>query len=165
MTRFRSIIVCLLSTISFGATSAHSQYAATQDSTLRGIKKAYVNFLDVGDGLGQEAASELYNGLTLELRKAGIRIARDSADVDMSQDAILNVALVTTKNGFVYDVILRMDVEQRATLVRTAKTLQLVTWYYEDIIQRASDHRRAAPLLLTKATNEFLSKWLDANGR
>jgi hypothetical protein len=162
----RNATVQLIGAVSlFIVTSAspvQAQYAETQDSTLRGLQKVLVNFVDYEGKVGPETSAQVYNSLTLELRKAGIRIARDSADLNLAQDAILNVTLITT-SGFSTTLSLRMDLEQHAQLARTKQTLRMVTWYHEDA-KSGLPKAVAGPLMLD-ATNQFLSVWLAANGR
>jgi hypothetical protein len=144
------------------ASSLEAQYAVTQDSTLRGLQKVLVNFIDYEGKVGPETSAQVYNSLTLELRKAGIRIARDSTDLNLAQDGILNVALIATP-GFSTSLTVRMDLEQHAQLARTKQTLRMVTWYHEDA-KSGAPKALAGPLMLD-ATNKFLSSWLAANGR
>ena len=144
------------------ASSLEAQYAETQDSTLRGLQKVLVNFVDYENKVGPETSAQVYNNLTLELRKAGIRIARDSADLNLAQDGIMNVALITT-SAFSTTVTLRMDIEQHAQLARTKQTLRMVTWYHED--WKSGLPKAVAGPLVLDATNKFLSMWLAANGR
>lgn len=141
-----------------------AQYAAAQDSTLAGLQKVYVVFSDVNQGLGVQAAEGLKNSAILELRKAGIRVARDMSELD-SNDAILNISFITYQRTFVLDVCFRMDLEQMAQLQRTKQTTRMVTWYYEKLIQNSAPVKDNAPILLTAGVNALLSKWLDMNGR
>lgn len=143
--------------------AAHAQYAATQDSTLVGVKKVYVNFTDANGVLGQPNAEQLANGVALELRKSGLRVVHSVKELT-NDDAILNVSVLATPRARTSDVSVRMDVEQVAQLQRTKQTLRMVTWYYEENASNAvvAD---AAPAMLGKGVNEFLAKWMDMNGR
>ena len=58
----------------------HAQYGVSQDSTRVGIKKVYRNFTDGNGGLGAADAASLSGNIALELRKAGIRVAKDRND-------------------------------------------------------------------------------------
>jgi hypothetical protein len=141
---------------------AHGQYAATQDSTLAGIKKVFVAFADVNQGLGANAA-QLESSAILELRKAGIRVVRTLEELE-NEDAILNISFITTQRVLSTDLSLRMDLEQMAQLQRTKQTLKMVTWYHEQNALNTVT-TEAAPKMLTKGVDDLISRWLDMNGR
>lgn len=153
------LVLALLSPATLSA-----QYAAAQDSTLAGLQKVYIVFTDAGQGLGTAASEALKNSATLELRKAGIRVAREWSDLD-ANDAVLNISFITYQRTLVTDLCLRIDLEQMAQLQRTKHTTRMVTWYYEKLIQNSVPVKDAAPNMLTAGVNEFVSKWLDMNGR
>jgi len=143
--------------------SGSAQYAAAQDSTLAGLQKVFVNFTDLGQGLGSGVSEALRGSAILELRKAGIRVARDAGELD-ANDAVLNISFITTQRTLVTDLCLRIDLEQMAQLQRTKQSSRMVTWYYEKSALNAIV-KDAAPLMLAKGIDEFMSKWLDMNGR
>lgn len=143
--------------------TGHAQYAASQDSTLVGIKKVYLNFTDANGGLGEAAAEELSGSVALELRKAGIRVAKDRSELS-ADDATLNVSVITVTRTLVTDVHVRMDVEQLTQLVRTRKSYPMVTWFYEQDKLNGMP-KSDGPRLVKAGLDDFLSKWLDMNGR
>lgn len=141
-----------------------AQYAATQDSTLKGVKRVYLNFADVNGALGAELATKIAEDAALELRKTGIRVVKNPAELDMREDAVLNVSAITDKDAWRSDLVLRIDLEQRAQLVRTQQTFQMVTWYYEKMLKTA-DLKVAARPMVAEGINKFITNWLDQNGR
>jgi hypothetical protein len=141
----------------------HAQYGVSQDSTLVGIKKVYLNFTDENGGLGVADAESLSGSVALELRKAGIRVAKDRNELT-ADDAVLNVSVITVTRTLVTDILVRMDVEQLAQLARTKKSYPMVTWYYEQNKLNGIP-KSDGPRLVKTGLDEFLSKWLDMNGR
>src|SRR5215208_2727994 len=113
----RRLLLIAIGVALTSARPASAQYADTQDSTLRGLAKVYVKYTDLEGRLGP-ASGDIYNTLTLELRKAGLRIAKDSTDINPAQDAVLNVSTIVNAGALSTTVILRIDVEQQAQLVR-----------------------------------------------
>ena len=99
----------------------------------------------------------------LQLRKAGIRVAKDRNELT-ADDAVLNVSVITVARTLVTDVWVRMDVEQLAQLARTKKSYPMVTWYYEQNKLNGMP-KSDGPRLVKAGLDEFLSKWLDMNGR
>jgi len=162
--RANTILISFAFTFGLVCPSAlKAQYAAAQDSTLAGLQKVFVNFSDVGQGLGSAGAEALRSSAILELRKAGIRVARDASELD-SNDAVLNISFITTPRTLFTDLFIRIDLEQMAQLQRTRQTTRMVTWYYEKSALNTIV-KDAAPIMLTKGIDELLSKWLDMNGR
>lgn len=140
-----------------------AQYAASQAGTLKGLDKVVVVFAEPNNKVDPEIRADLYQAVTLELRKVGIRVASDASELDMTHDGILNVSLFVN-TGLGDNGTLRMDVEQQATLVRTGETSQMVTWFFE-AGRSNNSWRNWVKGLVTEGVNKFLSDWLDANGR
>jgi hypothetical protein len=138
-----------------------AQYAQDQPRSLKGLNTVFVRFQEPSGKMTPKEKDDVFNALTLELRKAGIRVSRDTTG--QNAEGLVNLSLFI-RTGLVDYTIVRMDVEQKATLVRTTETLQLVTWYFEDS-DNSGSWRQYAPPLVTKATNKFLADWLQANGR
>jgi hypothetical protein len=162
MLRITTLVVAALS-LSLSEVSG-AQYAATQDSTLKGIRRVYLNFSDVGGALGPELAAKIADDAILELRKTGIKVAKSPAELDMTQDAVLNVSTIADRDAWRSDLALRIDVEQRAQMARTQQTLQMVTWYYETVM-KSTEPKKVASTVVSEGINKFLNKWLDQNGR
>ena len=161
----RILTLLIASSLSLGLPNrAAAQYAATQDSTLRGIRRVYLNFSDVGGALGPELAAKIEEDAALELRKTGIKVAKSPEELDMTQDAVLNVSTISDRDTWRSDIALRIDIEQRAQVSRTQQTLQMVTWYYETVVKSVEPRKVAGPLV-SEGINKFLGKWLDQNGR
>ncbi len=146
------------------ASPANSQYAATQDSTLRGLERVYVNFATSDKGLSASDLSWALEFVTLELRKAGLRLVRDQNELDPFKDAILNVSFIKVSRAMSTDVTLRLDIEQRATLTRTGQSLRMMTWFYEDDRRNVDAAATVRPIFV-QGVNRFLNSWLAANGR
>ncbi len=162
--RFGYILAIGLALSAMAPRSASAQWAAAQDSTLAGLQKVFVKFTDLGGGLGTTAAEALRSTAILELRKAGLRVARDTTELE-ANDAVLNISFIhAAPTAWTNYLSLRMDVEQMSQLQRTRQTTRMVTWYYEQSDWRVVVSERA-PTMLAKGVNDFLSKWLDMNGR
>jgi len=156
----RSAMVLLLTAAA--ALPAQAQYGKDQQKALKGLQKVLVVFAEPTHKVEAALLSQMQDAISLELRKAGLRMAKDSADVDLTRDGFLNISLfIVTGIPDVENV--RMDVEQLVVPARTQEPLQLVTWFYED--RAAGGWRTNAQPLLIKAANRFLSDWLTANGR
>jgi hypothetical protein len=162
--RFRAAVIFAAGGILCSAVPAGAQFAATQDSTLRDLRRVYVNF-EVSEGaVPGSMANRLSDGVKLELRKAGLRLANSPEELADSTDAILNLTLIKIPRSLSTDFALRMDLEQQATLQRTKQTLKMVTWYYEED-QRNVIPEQAAEPMTKKAVDRLLMAWLDNNGR
>ncbi len=156
------LFVGLAASLALPATGA-AQFAGAQDSTLAGLQKVFVQFTDMGGALGGATAEALRNSAILELRKAGLRVAKDRSELGR-EDAVLNISFITTPRAISVDLSFRMDLEQLAQLERTKQSTLMVTWYYEKSALNTIVKDVAQPML-TKGVNEFLNKWLDFNGR
>jgi hypothetical protein len=133
-----------------------AQYAADQPKSLAGVESVFVVF-----GSGVSGNSDLFNSVTLELRKTGLRIVSDSSDV------ILNVSSTANANALSIDVRTRLDIEQVVLVPRTQERLQLVTWYYEneERISNVNWSQEALKRKVMTGVNQFLNDFLAANGR
>lgn len=138
------------------------QYAADQAKSLEGIQVIVVNFAEPNQKMDPDLRQEMFDAVSLELRKTGIRIIRGDAPQETA-DALLNLT-VSIATGLTDFVNVRMDIEQKATVVRTGETLQLVTWFYEESQNQGSWRSTAHPMAI-KAANQLISDWLDANNR
>jgi len=58
-------------------TNARAQFAYEQYETPQGMESVYINFQNPEDW-SQQVTDNLYNGTTLELRKAGLRVIEDT---------------------------------------------------------------------------------------
>ena len=158
----RSSLFSLVLAVALAA-PLRGQYAITQDSTLQGLQQVYLNFQMTEDAVSAGLYSELATYLNLELRKTGIRVARMPEELG-DGDGVLNVSLIEIPRTLTTDFQLRVDVEQMATLQRTGQMLRMVTWYYEDP-QLNVIPENVARDMVTRGLNQFLSAWLDMNGR
>jgi hypothetical protein len=136
------------------------------DSSLAGIKKVMLVMTDVDAQLGPTTVAQLEAATQLELRKAGIRVVlKGEGKADMEgTDAVLQIGLFGRRRALTNDLELGMRVRQWATVARTQKSGWYDTWTFEKRIE-TPDSRRDAPPLVTQGVNEFLSHWLDMNGR
>ena len=143
--------------------SADAQYAATQDSSLRGLQRVYVNFQNAGAITAQQQAQAI-EFVTLELRKAGVRIVPSAGELDLSKDGLFDIGFIRVNRALSTDLVLRIDIEQAATLSRTGASLQMVTWFYEDDRRNIQPDQVLQPML-RQAVDRFLNAWLSSNGR
>ena len=137
-----------------------------EDSTLAGIQTVGLLISDANGALGAPLVAQLAASTTLELRKTGLRVIRiDTATkAGVNFDALVQVLIYRRGRFGGDDVDMRYLVRQPVTLVRTQKQLWETTW----IAERRGQNlvvKDAVPRMLTEAINEFLSKWLDMNGR
>ena len=141
---------------------ASAQFAADQPTSLKGVGTVFVNFVEPNQRMDAALRADMFDAAILELRKSGLRVVREPSDTQQA-DALLNLS-VRIITGLTDFVEVRMDVEQKVSVVRTGDQLQLVTWYYEASSNESSWRSSAKPMAL-KATNKFISDWLDANNR
>ena len=157
--RFLSVVgFCLF------ASPALAQTIVNQDSTLVGLKRVFVQFEIHEGSLDQRAASEMQEAITLELRKAGLRVAKTLEELDLNQDGVILVQFAKVSRSLSNDAVFRLDVRQVARLERTRRPSFMVTWFHEDNGRNVlvPDFATAAA---KKGVNQFLTAWLDVNGR
>lgn len=147
-----------------GVRPLQAQAIPGQDSTLVGLKRVFVKF-DVSDGtLTTAQLQALQDLVTLEMRKSGIRVLKTLDEVDPAQDGVLLVSLTKIPRSLSTDAVFRMDLRQATRLARTGRSAFSVTWFYEDNGRNVvmEQFAAAAP---KRGVNEFLTQWLDVNGR
>jgi len=143
---------------------AAAQSIPGQDSTLVGLKRVYVKF-DIAPGsLDDRTLTAMQDAYTLELRKAGIRVLKSIEEVTASQDGVMLVQFAKIPRSLSTDAIFRIDVRQSARLERSGRTSFMVTWFYEDNGRNVVVPTFAAEAS-KKGVDDFISRWLDANGR
>lgn len=139
------------------------QYVATQDSSLRGLARTVVRFRLADDVINPTLKVQLAEYLTLELRKAGLKLVDDSEEID-EKDGILDLQLGKMDRGRTCDRYLRVSLQQLADLKRTGQKLWMTTWYHE-----TGQHNVVADSVaddvLKDGVNRFLNRWLAMNGR
>lgn len=137
-----------------------------EDSTLVGIKTVGLLVSDVDKSLGAQLTEQLAASTQLELRKAGLRVVRidSTGKAPGDFDALVQVQFYRRGRFAGDDVDMRFLVRQPVTLLRTSKLFWETTWQTERRGQNL-EVKTAAPKFLTEAVNDFLSKWLDMNGR
>ena len=142
-----------------------AQYGRQQAETLAGLNTVYVNYQEPQGELSAAANEEIVDVFTLELRKAGVRIARSIDEVATDQ-GVVKLAFIVNPGTLGQDqIILRMDVEQQARLVRTGEEYLMVTWFHEDTVKGFLNEGNIHRELALSAANRFLADWLDANNR
>ncbi|MEP6494507.1 MAG: hypothetical protein ABJF01_17615 [bacterium] len=150
-----------LALLVLAAARIEAQNGPTQDSTLIGVRLVQLNLVSTVD-----ERRGLRESMALELRKAGLRVLPDSARLGTAVDAIITVVL-REPAGCAKD--LRMNVAQRVQVVRTARVHQLVTWLYEVPVGGVRGGNACRDEwwndAIRQATDVFLTKWLDVNGR
>ena len=152
---FRQIAATL---VLFIGTQLGAQTAKNQDSTLAGLKRVLLVVHTSQDSAGT------YDAIALELRKAGLRILTSESDPS-NDDAMLAVYGTQIRRALGDDAQLRVMVVQRAALARNpGHFIWLPTWEYDDA-GRNVIYGAWQQTAVTKATNDFLSHWLDMNGR
>ena len=142
---------------------ASAQYVASQDSSLRGLTRVMVRFRVADGTLNPVIKSRLAEYLTLELRKAGLRLT-DGPEELKDDDGVLDVSLAKIDRDRTCDLNLRLSLEQRSSLKRTGQSLWMATWYYETGRQNVLPDS-AADGVLEDGVNRFLNRWLAMNGR
>jgi len=139
------------------------QYVATQDSSLRGLSRTVVRFRLADDVINPAIKLQLAEYLTLELRKAGLKLVDDAEEID-DKDGILDLQLGKMDRGRTCDLYLRVSLQQQADLKRTGQKLWMTTWYHE-----TGQHNVVADSVaddvLKDGVNRFLNRWLAMNGR
>jgi len=161
MRSFRFLLVAAL--LAF-ARPAAAQSIVGQDSTLAGLKRVYVKF-DIPDGsLDARASAAMQDALVLELRKVGIKVAKTAEELDPAQDGVMLVQFSRIARAMSNDAVFRLDVRQSARLTRTGRPSFMVTWFHE-ANGRNVDVTAFASTAAKQGTDEFISKWLDVNGR
>jgi hypothetical protein len=145
------------------AASAVGQFVATQDSSLRGLERTMVRFRLADGVLKPETKTQLNEYLTLELRKAGLRLV-DPLEELKDEDGILDLSLGKMDRGRTCDLFLRVSLQQRAGLKRTGQSLWMTTWFHETG-QNNVVADSVADDVLQDGVNRFLNRWLAMNGR
>ena len=163
MPRFLPILLSLALLVPRGAVA---QYAATQDASLRGLRRVTLYVSVNADDLPADSATALAERVRIELGKAGLILVPELAEPPIRPEAIVRVALNSTARGrWVDDLSLRLQVEQTATIPRTGDALRMVTWYteYNDIDIAAAELPAHARVLVDRGLNRFLKAWLAVN--
>lgn len=166
--KLRCAIPIALAMIAAGRVRA--QNGVAQDSTLVGIHLVQLNVFPMSPNGSASLARDrisLQEGMALELRKAGLRLRSiDSARAGAPVDAIVTVYLIDMGNCAKN---LRMNVGQKVEVVRTGRTHQLATWLYEIPAGGVRGGNVCRDEwwadAVRQATDAFLTKWLDMNGR
>lgn len=135
-----------------------------QDSTLVGLKRVFVKF-DISEGaLAPQTLQAIQDNVVLELRKSGIRVAKSLEEIDLAQDGVMLVSVAKIGRSLTTDAVFRIDLRQAARLARTGRNAYMVTWFYEDNGRNVVVDQFAAAAT-RRGVNEFLTQWLDVNGR
>jgi hypothetical protein len=151
-----TMVLCLLAGSAFGQSLAPTQIS------LKKLEKIYVEIQP--NSLSPQTHEKFSSLLTLELRKAGLRIAKEKNEVDPSKDGVIVVAFNQLDRPLSQDMSLEWVLIQRATLARTGEALPLITWRHFDD-RRGIIPRDVAEPMLRMAIDKFLNSWLSANGR
>ena len=151
--------LAVLTCLSLSAVPAGAQYGRDQHKALQGLSRVLVIFSEDDHKTDAATFTQMRDSVLSALTQSGLRVARDSADLDMKRDGILDVSLFLGTG--VEQVVI--DLEQSVVLARTKEPLQLVTWYYE-AGHPSADWRSDAPALLMKGVAFFISDWRSANG-
>jgi hypothetical protein len=143
---------------------AAAQTITGQDSTLAGLKRIYIKFDITPGSLDERSQTVLQDAFTLELRKIGIRVLKSTEELQTNQDGIMLVQFAKISRSLVDDAILRIDVRQAVRLERSGRPSFMVTWFYEDNGRNVVVPAFAATAA-KKGADDFISRWLDVNGR
>jgi hypothetical protein len=163
----RTVTVLLLATVA-AARSGAAQYVPTQDLSLKGLGKVDLAITIAVSTLPPDTATALNHFIELELRKAGLVLLSARSDEFLKPEGRLRVSLASQARGrFTDDLLLRIHLEQTATLARTGETMTMVTWFVEEtnLNVPTTESTQAARLLLTKGLDRFVRSWFQANGR
>jgi hypothetical protein len=157
----RSLISALVLAAAFSA-PARAQQVTTMDSTLHAMKAAYVVVQNPDSGLAN-VAPEVESSMSLELRKAGVRVL--PREVNDSTAGTVVITFQQRKKVLSVDVEMEIAVVQFGRLVRTGETFPMVTWRYHAEFLGASSEGAVAMQLLKPGIDRLLNGWLSANGR
>lgn len=160
-------LISLLVTATLPLTGA-AQYVPTQDLSLKGLAKVDLAITVAVGTLPPDTATALRHFAELELRKAGLVLLSAQSGEFLKPDGRLRVSLASTARGrFTDDLMLRIQLEQTATLARTHEAMTMVTWFVEETNQNlpTTETPAAARLLLTAGLDRFVRAWFSANGR
>lgn len=141
-----------------------AQVSPVQDSTLRGLGRVHVTFLNSNQALAPAVYASSVEFVDLELRKAGLRLVQDVSELDMTRDADITVQVNKISRALSTDVAIWVSVNEQVTIVRTGQTLPVVTWLYQDDRRNVVPDQVMQPML-RQAVDTFLNAWLTANGR
>lgn len=138
------------------AAVAHAQFTPSKamDSTLAGIKTVY--FTPNGSALDSAVAHDF----ALELRKAGIRIASDGE----SADAQIFLSVTRVERAMSTDGTVTVEVHQPIVLARTQRRVQIPTWILQSVGRNVVWSNWSGPAVRA-VRDDFLNRWLSANGR
>ena len=131
------------------------------EASLKGLTTVYLRV--VGNSLSSQQREAFTSKVSLELRKAGIHIAKDPGDLAPNDGAIV-VNFHQLNRALSQDLTLEWLLLEQVTLNRTGQKLTLVTWRYVDD-RRATQPTQVAEPMLRGAIDKFLNAWLSANGR
>lgn len=157
----RSLILSLVLAAVLAA-PARGQQMTAQDSTLHALRGVVVVLVNPDSGLSN-MAQQVESYVSLELRKAGLRVL--AKDTDDSTAAALVISFQRRKNIVSIDVEMEITVAQFARLVRTGERFPVTTWRYKAEASQASSESAVAMQLLRPGVDQFLNGWLSANGR
>jgi hypothetical protein len=150
------------------ARTGSAQYVPTQDLSLKALGKVDLAITIAVGTLPPDTATALRLFTELELRKAGLVLLSGRSDEFLKPEGRLRVSLASQARGrFTDDLLLRIQLEQTATLARTREAMTMVTWYAEEIHLNVptTEATAASRLLLTRGLDRFVRAWLSANGR
>jgi hypothetical protein len=157
-------LLLLLLTARAGA----AQFTPTQDLSLKGLTEVDL-LVTVGvDALAPDSVQPLKELVSIQLRKAGIRLLSESADRRLKPMGRIRFALASATHGrWTDDLTVRIWVEQTSILARTREAMLMVTWYAEEseLNVPTLDVGTSTRALLNRGIDRFLSAWLAANGR
>lgn len=165
-------VLLLILCIAIAPLSARAQVVAPtshEDSTLAGIHTVGLVVFDPGNGLGAELSEQIFSATQLELRKSGLRVVRytpstPQAGAPAVLDALVCIYVFPGGPSAGDGTYVRYAVRQPVRVLRTQALLWVSTWTHEDRQQFGSVRRDAAKMV-SSATDAFLGKWLDMNGR
>ena len=126
-----------------------------QDSSLAGIKSVYLN------AGGNSLDSATVRDFSLELRKSGIRVVTG----DQPADALMILTASKLRCGLGgCDGLFTIEVQQKVQVLRLGKPIQITTWL-SDALGLGIEWDRWLPATAKQETDDFLNRWLSANGR
>lgn len=162
------LVVLVIALVPVAPRTGDAQYAATQDLSLKGLTKVDLALGITVNTLPPDSATALRYFTELELRKAGLVLLSTRSDEFVKPEGRLRISLVSIARGrFTDDLMLRIQIEQTAQLVRTRESMSMVTWYAEESALNVptTEASGAARQLLTSGLDRFVRAWFAANGR
>lgn len=132
---------------------------AGQNSSLVGLREVALFVV------GSAADSVLRNSVARDLRKVGIVVLADSAEIDPAVGGEMTLRVTRIEGNGRSDGELRLTVSQQVEVPRTMEVGRLPTWSYEILGRDIRDFRQWRDEACATAVEYFTTHWYYANAR